>query len=119
MVSESPSGGGGKEKVKDPTKSDSQAKKKKTNRMKKSTKKTNKNKATKTTRERDKIQHFRVENILDHKLDRRKGSSCEYLVKWAGYAEEENSWISANDFDDVNINKKYWNERRKNSRNRS
>ena len=112
MVSESPSGGGGKKNVIDPIKSDSQArKKKKSNNKKRSVKKTD-TKKMKQSKDQDTMnRHFRVERILDHKLDRRKGS-YEYLVKWTGYDENENSWISASNFDDLNVIKKYWNERR-------
>jgi len=53
-------------------------------------------------------QHFRVESILDHKLDE-SNMQYQYLVHWSGYTSEDDSWISAEDFDDINIIKKYWN----------
>ena len=51
--------------------------------------------------------HFRVEKIIDHKLSKRS-NDYEYLVKWFGYGEEDNSWIKASSFDDLHIIKKYW-----------
>ncbi|CAJ0928600.1 unnamed protein product [Ranitomeya imitator] len=35
-----------------------------------------------------------VEKILDSRVSRRK---LQYLVKWKGYAQEDNSWVFASD----------------------
>ena len=35
---------------------------------------------------------FVVESILDHRGDPRRKSSLEFLVHWAGYSSEEDTW---------------------------
>ena len=46
-----------------------------------------------------------VQRILDHKET--PGHPTEYLVKWKGYTDKENSWTSSDNFDDVEIIRKY------------
>ncbi len=51
---------------------------------------------------------FVVEKILDH----REGSDgYEYLVKWRGYGDEENSWEPQKNFQDWKVIQKYWKSR--------
>ena len=44
----------------------------------------------------DKKEEFEVEEILDDTGSRKEGSK-QYLVKWAGYGPEDNSWVSMQD----------------------
>jgi hypothetical protein len=37
-------------------------------------------------------QEYEVEKILNHRGDKKKRSDLEFLVKWVGYDEENNSW---------------------------
>jgi hypothetical protein len=32
----------------------------------------------------------------------------EYLVKWKGYPESDNSWVKQDSFDDVMVIRDYW-----------
>ena len=64
------------------------------------------------TNQRTEQNHFQVENILKHKLDK-KTNNYVYFVKWLGFNEVENSWVNAEDFNDVNVIKKYWKSKRK------
>ncbi|CAJ0945894.1 unnamed protein product, partial [Ranitomeya imitator] len=41
-----------------------------------------------------------VENILDSRISRRK---LQYLVKWKGYGQEDNSWVCASDVHAANL----------------
>lgn len=50
---------------------------------------------------------YAVENLIAHRLDKRTKRPKEYLVKWAGYGEEHNSWVAAKDITDVAV-KEYW-----------
>ena len=45
---------------------------------------------------KDKKEAFEVEEILDDTGSRKEGSK-QYLVKWAGYGPEDNSWASMQD----------------------
>jgi transposase InsO family protein len=49
---------------------------------------------------------FEVEDIRDHR-DNENGEK-EYLVKWAGYGERENSWVPASFFSTPIPISKYW-----------
>ena len=42
---------------------------------------------------------YKIAEILDTKLDRRRRCKLLYLVRWAGYkgTDEETSWITANE----------------------
>ena len=52
---------------------------------------------------------YEVEAILDHwDVDNKR----EYLVKWRGYNEDQNTWEPFDNFDDVSIIHKYWERRR-------
>ena len=44
----------------------------------------------------DKKEEFEVEEILDDTGSRKEGTK-QYLVKWAGYGPEVNSWVSMQD----------------------
>ena len=49
--------------------------------------------------------HYMVEKILKH--ERRAKGTIFYYVKWKGYPDEDNSWVSERDFDDLAVIKKY------------
>lgn len=51
---------------------------------------------------------FEIEAIINH-----QGAAprYKYLVKWKGYSDDNNSWVPAADFNDVDIIKKYWKRR--------
>jgi hypothetical protein len=39
-----------------------------------------------------------VERILDHRTRRvGRGTAVEYLIKWLGYPDSENSWVPSGD----------------------
>jgi hypothetical protein len=43
-------------------------------------------------------EEWEVERILDHRTRRvRRGTAVEYLVKWLGYPDSENSWVPSGD----------------------
>ena len=42
---------------------------------------------------RDVVSTFTVERILDHAGDPKRRRSMDFLVKWEGYADEENLWL--------------------------
>ena len=44
----------------------------------------------------DKKEEFEVDEILDDTGSRKEGTK-QYLVKWAGYGHEDNSWVSMHD----------------------
>ena len=44
----------------------------------------------------EKKEEFEVEEILDDTGNRKEGTK-QYLVKWAGYGAEDNSWVSMQD----------------------
>jgi len=44
----------------------------------------------------DRKEEFEVEEILDDTGSRKEGTK-QYLVKWAGYGAEDNSWVSMQD----------------------
>ena len=43
-------------------------------------------------------QEYAVENILSH---RKRRGKTQYLVKWKGYADHENTWQSASDLENA------------------
>jgi transposase InsO family protein len=47
--------------------------------------------------------YYVLEFILDHRVNKRKDDRYEYLCKWKGYDDNENTWepISADDFDKI------------------
>ncbi|KAG2191406.1 hypothetical protein INT47_000261 [Mucor saturninus] len=49
---------------------------------------------------------FEVDEIRDHK-DNAEGER-EYLIKWIGYGERENSWLPAESFSSPETIRKYW-----------
>jgi len=54
---------------------------------------------------KQKQEHYEVQQIMD---DREVDGKSEFLVRWKGYGEENDSWVKHKDFDDINIIKKYW-----------
>jgi hypothetical protein len=44
--------------------------------------------------------HYEVEAIVGHRGPKHRR---EYLVRWVGYDESSNSWLSPNNFDDSDI----------------
>lgn len=54
-------------------------------------------------------EHYEVERILGHKGP---APSRSYLVKWKGYANSDNSWVHASDFDAPQLIQAYWETRR-------
>ena len=48
---------------------------------------------------------YEVERILDH---RNVNNMTEYLVHWAGYNSEDDTWELYNNFNDVEVINKYW-----------
>jgi hypothetical protein len=55
----------------------------------------------------DKDEHFEVEAIMDRRMSPGQHTH-EYLVKWKNYNVSFNSWITAEDFDDLKMIKTYW-----------
>jgi len=55
-----------------------------------------------------KEEHYEIQQILD---DRNVDGKSEFLVRWKGYGEEDDSWVKHEDFDDVNVIKKYWKDK--------
>jgi hypothetical protein len=53
----------------------------------------------------DTSQSYVVEDLLDH---RGADGAREYLVKWAGYSDDHNSWEPEGNFDDVDVIRRYW-----------
>ena len=54
----------------------------------------------------DDKESFEIQAIRNHRL---KGSSgYEYLVKWKGFPEKDNSWVKVADFDLLKSITKYW-----------
>ena len=51
---------------------------------------------------------YEVERILDH---RKINNRTEYLVRWAGYDSEDDSWEPYDNFDDIEVIHKYWDVR--------
>jgi hypothetical protein len=49
--------------------------------------------------------YYEVDDIRSH---RGNAGNREYLVKWKGYGERDNTWQKASDFTDANIVQKYW-----------
>jgi len=44
---------------------------------------------------------YEVEEILDHRQRKRgRRTVMEYLVRWAGYGQEDDQWVAENDIDD-------------------
>jgi len=50
-------------------------------------------------------EHYSVEQIKQH---RRTPNGFEFLVKWKGYSDKDNSWVKAEDFNGQQMIKKYW-----------
>jgi hypothetical protein len=49
---------------------------------------------------------FEIQTIKNHRL--RGSNGYEYLVKWKGFPDEDNSWVKAADFDSLKSITKYW-----------
>ncbi|CAI2163672.1 2605_t:CDS:2, partial [Funneliformis geosporum] len=49
---------------------------------------------------------FEVEAIIDHCV--RSNGSVEYLLKWKGFGEDENSWVSEEDMNAPALTRLYW-----------
>ena len=60
--------------------------------------------------EEEENEHYEVEKILNHK---KKRGQWTYLVKWKNWDDEYNSWVDANDFDELGIIRQYWSEHAK------
>ena len=56
--------------------------------------------------------HYEVAGILRHRLSRRKAKGYEYLVRWKGYGDDDNSWVHESDFGDHAVIKRYWKQHR-------
>ncbi|CEP07623.1 hypothetical protein, partial, partial [Parasitella parasitica] len=56
---------------------------------------------------------FEVEDIRDHRY--RSDGEIEYLVKWSGYSERENEYITADMFSTPLPIKKYWEKVKQNN----
>jgi hypothetical protein len=54
-------------------------------------------------------QSYAVEKVLDH---RGPEGEREYLVKWLGYSSDENTWETESHFDDLEIIRRYWSDRK-------
>lgn len=48
---------------------------------------------------------FDVEAIRDHRVE---DNDMFYLVKWLGFAEKDNSWVSEEDFHSIEPIQRYW-----------
>jgi len=48
---------------------------------------------------------FRVDSIIKH---RGRGKNAQYLVKWSGQPNSQNSWVKTADFDDLSLIRSYW-----------
>ena len=59
---------------------------------------------------KDNRDSFEIEKLLDHKLTK---DGYEYLVKWKGYSEKDNSWVKAKDFNGQKMLVKYWRGKKK------
>jgi hypothetical protein len=60
--------------------------------------------------------HYEVEKILKHRGPKHRR---EYLVKWVGFSDDENSWVAATGFDDQEIIDHYEQQRRRQRSSRS
>jgi hypothetical protein len=56
--------------------------------------------------ELDDAESYEVAKVLDHRLVQPRG--YEYLVKWKGYSDEDNSWVAATDFGTMKPIVQYW-----------
>jgi hypothetical protein len=54
-------------------------------------------------------EYYEVEDIRDH---RGEEGHREYLTKWKGYSEKDNTWQKASDFTDPTIIQRYWNKQK-------
>lgn len=54
-------------------------------------------------------EYYEVEDIRDH---RGEEGHREFLTKWKGYSEKENTWQKASDFTDPTIIQRYWNKQK-------
>ena len=59
-----------------------------------------------------KQEHYEILGILNHRMDKTK-KAYEYLVRWKGYGEDDDSWIHEQDFDGAALIKRYWKQRTK------
>ncbi|CAG8626393.1 9556_t:CDS:2, partial [Funneliformis caledonium] len=50
--------------------------------------------------------NFEVESIIDHCV--RSNDGVEYLLKWKGFSENENSWVSEEDMNAPVLTRMYW-----------
>jgi hypothetical protein len=57
-------------------------------------------------------EHYEVEKILADRISRGKK---QYLLKWKGYPDEENSWVPAQDLDAPDLLREYQQRLRKTS----
>ena len=48
-------------------------------------------------------EEFLVESILKHRGDSKRKTSLEFLVKWLGYSDEENTWEPYNNLKDNSV----------------
>lgn len=59
-------------------------------------------------------EEYEIEAILDAKIDCFPGNKLGYLVKWKGYSEEHNSWVSQDDAINCNdLIQDYWDKQKK------
>jgi hypothetical protein len=56
--------------------------------------------------------HYEIAGILDHR-QKKNGKGYEYRVRWKDFKESEDTWEPEENFDDVAIIKRYWNQRKK------
>ena len=79
-----------------------------------SKKKKKKKKASAVTHKRGQTapttDYYTLERILGHKMVQGR---YQYLVRWLGYNETEDSWVNASDFSDTAIIRRYWQDWRK------
>jgi hypothetical protein len=61
--------------------------------------------------DKDKNEHFEVLGILDHR--KMQGNKNEYRVRWKGYKKANDTWEPEENFDDLDVIKKYWNQKRR------
>ena len=60
-----------------------------------------------STNSNDHNSHYEVLGIVKHRVNK-NNKGHDYLVRWKGYTEADDSWVSEEDFDDIAIIKRYW-----------